>query len=561
MVPKSQRVASFAAARLRFRYRFRLRYRWLASRATTDRSPTIWRGAAVLPVARRLPRASRWANLPRVPCRTIILTLALLLGPWFGARAADRPNVILILADDLGWGDPRCYNPDSKIPTPHLDRLAAEGLRFLDAHSPSAVCTPTRYALLTGRYAWRTRLRRGVLWGYSPPLIEPDRPTLATFLRAHGYATACIGKWHLGLRYATPTPAEFGDTLQPQADPALIDWSQPLREGPPTAGFDYSFCIPASLDMVPYVYLENGRATAPPEGRTPGSRHQRQGGGGFWREGPIAPDFEIADCHPNLVRRALEYLRQRPAGEPFFLYLALTSPHDPWVPTAEFLGRSQAGPRGDFVAQVDDAVGQVLQVLDQRGLSRNTLVIFTSDNGAHWLPDERTSTRHAANGPWRGMKSDIYEGGHRVPFLVRWPARVRPGTASEAVIGLQDLFATLAEILDRPLPPRAAEDSVSFFRDLRGRGGSRRPPLVHHSIDGTFALRVGPWKLVDGSGSGGWTAAIRREPGQLYRLDRDPTESTNLWDSHSRRRTSLQRQLRDIRQGSLPNSPPHEPPR
>ncbi len=488
---------------------------------------------------------SRWFPLL---AGLVVLAGALLPAP--GRAASDpglRPNIVLILADDLGWGDPRCYNPGSKIPTPHLDRLAAEGIRFTDAHSPSAVCTPTRYGLLTGRYAWRSRLKNGVLFGYSPPLLAPDQATLASFLRGAGYETACVGKWHLGLEFVTREPAAFGDGGEPRADPALIDWSRPLRAGPHTAGFGYSYVIPASLDMVPYVYLENGKAVEPPSSRTPGDKSQRQGGGGFYRGGPIAPDFSIEGCQPRLLDRAETFLRRQATNRPFFLYFPLTSPHDPWVPTPEFRGRSGCGPRGDFVVQVDDTVGRIMAVLEERGLSRNTLLIFTSDNGAHWLPKEVQTTGHAANGPWRGMKSDAWEGGHRVPFLARWPGHVAPGTTSDATLGLQDAFATVADLLGRPLPKDAAPDSSSFRRALLGKTASPRPPLVQHSIRGTFVLRDGPWKLIDGADGGGWTAGKVPESAQLYHLGLDPAESTNLAPTEPRRLRRMQERLAEIR--------------
>ena len=465
-------------------------------------------------------------------CLQAVLCLALLVVP-FTARtlaAVSRPNIVVILADDLGWGDLRCYNPDSKIPTPHLDRLAAEGLRFNDAHTPSAVCSPTRYGLLTGRYAWRTRLRKGVLWGYSPPLIEPDRPTVASVLRDHGYTTAAVGKWHLGLTWATREPAEFGDDSKPAADPGLVDFTQPLRSGPLDLGFDHFFGIPASLDMDPYVYIANRRVVAPPTARIEGSKHQRQGGGGFWREGPAPPGFHPDQVLPTLAAEAGSFLRHQPTNRPFFLYLPLTAPHDPWVPTADFRGRSGAGDYGDFVTQVDATVGGILRILEERGLAQHTLVVFTSDNGAHWPPADIQRWDHRANGPWRGMKSDAFEGGHRVPFLVRWPARIKPGGTTEALVCLTDLLATFAEINDIRLPPGAGEDSRSFASVLRDPRRGGRNDLVHHSIQGVFAVRRGSWKLIEANGSGGWTSAKVETPAQLYDLASDPSETRNHFD-------------------------------
>ena len=458
-----------------------------------------------------------------------------------------KPNVVLILADDLGWGDLKCFNTNSLIPTPNLDRLASQGMRFTDAHSPSAVCTPTRYGIMTGRYAWRSRLKSGVLWGYSPPLIEDQQPTIATFLKNAGYQTACIGKWHLGLGWVTTKPTSFGDSSTPKADISLIDYSKPLTSGPHTLGFSYSFIIPASLDMDPYLFIENGQATALPTSRIDASKHQRQGGNGFWRAGPIAPDFTIEGCQPRLTQKAVEFIHSQSGSSktPFFLYFPLTSPHDPWVPTREFKGRNETGERGDFVMQMDDSVGKLMTALDEIGASQNTIFIFTSDNGAHWMPNGIDKSSHQANGKWRGMKSDAFEGGHRVPFIVRWPNQIKPNTATSRLIGLNDFMATVAEINKLP-PPSTAVDSVSFLNTLLGRRTSRSIPLVHHSVNGIFAIRSGHWKFIDAPGSGGWSQTQSNAPVQLYRLDHDPAETTNLALKHRSKMRELQTQLQII---------------
>jgi arylsulfatase A-like enzyme len=468
-----------------------------------------------------------------------------------------RPNIVLILADDLGIGDLHAYNPESRIPTPHLDRLAADGLRFTDMHSPSAVCTPTRYGLLTGRYAWRTRLKSGVLWGWSPPLIEAGRVTLPALLRERGYATAGFGKWHLGLGWATREPAAFGDGSKPGADPQVVEYERPLSGGPHTAGFDHYFGIPASLDMEPYVWIENDRCLAAPTDWCPGDEHQRQGGGGFYRAGPIAPGFRLEEVLPEITRRTVRYLEDHARKEerpPFFVYVPLSSPHDPWLPTPEFVGRSAAGPRGDFVMQTDASVGQILQALDQLALAENTLVVFTSDNGAHWLPGEVEQYRHAANGSWRGQKADIHEGGHRVPCLIRWPARLKPGTVTGHLACLTDFMATFADLGGVRLPPDAAEDSFSFAHVLldQAPSGSVRESLVLHSVQGMFALRRGGWKWIEGLGSGGFTAPAKIAPqpggpvGQLYDLYRDPAERENRAAAEPEVVTRLQAELAEI---------------
>ncbi|HIF39666.1 MAG TPA: hypothetical protein EYQ74_01035 [Planctomycetes bacterium] len=434
-----------------------------------------------------------------------------------------QPNLVVILADDLGLGDLGCYNAASKIPTPHLDGLARAGTRFTDAHSPSAVCTPTRYGLLTGRYAWRTRLKTGVLWGHDPCLIQTDRSTLADALAGAGYQTGAVGKWHLG--FGTENP---------------VDFAEPLHPGPLDLGFDEFFGIPASLDIPPYVYVLGDRAIQPPTVTVKGSAHRRQKGGGFWRKGPASPDFRHAEVLPRFGFRAVEFIERSvrtDPDKPFFLYLALSAPHTPWLPSEEFEGNSEVAHYGDFVSQVDGLVGDVLAALDRLGVGSETLVVFTSDNGSHWPDADIKRHGHDANLGYRGQKADIWEGGHRVPFLVRWPGRVPPATECADLLCLTDVYATLAALAQAPLGSDAAEDSFDQGAAFRGEAGRKpaRADVIHHSINGTFALRSGPWKLIEGLGSGGFTAPKTRAPeeggptGQLYHLGRDPYETRNLW--------------------------------
>jgi arylsulfatase A-like enzyme len=439
------------------------------------------------------------------------------------ARGGERtrpPNIVVILADDMGYGDPRCYNKDSKIPTPHMDRLAAQGMRFTDAHTPSSVCTPTRYGLLTGRYCWRTKLTRGVLLGYAPLLIERDRMTVASLLKQQGYTTACIGKWHLGL-----------------GDQEKADFSKPLRPGPNSVGFDYSFIIPASLDFPPYCFVENERATEAPTATIAASKSRREGGGGFWRGGAIAPSFKHIDVLPTLTDKAVGFIQKQGREKPFLLYFAMNAPHTPWLPTSAFRGKSRADYYGDYVVEVDAMVGRTLAELDKAGLAESTLVILTSDNGAHWLPSDIQKWGHRANGRLRGQKADIWEGGHRVPFIARWPGHVRPGAVSDELICLTDLLATTAAVVGAALPPDAGEDSFNILPTLRGekRTTPVRPAIVHHSGDGTFAIRQGSWKLALALGSHGFSSPrdVKPQPngprGQLYDLAKDPGEKNNLW--------------------------------
>jgi arylsulfatase A-like enzyme len=428
------------------------------------------------------------------------------------------PNIVVLLADDLGWGDPRCYNPASKIPTPNIDRLASEGMWFTDAHSPSGVCTPTRYGLLTGRYCWRTRLKQGVLQGYDPMLIEPGRPTVASFLRDMGYATGGFGKWHLGLGGSEKT-----------------DYAKPLRPGPVTAGFETYFGIPSSLDFPPYVFLDGDRTVELPTSRIGDSKEHRDGGEGFWRAGFIAPNFRHEDVLPKVTDRAVDFIRSQKPEKPFFCYVPFNSPHTPWVPVGEYQGKSGAGWYGDFVMATDAAIGRVLQALEQKGLDKNTIVIMTSDNGGHWLASDIEKWGHRSNAAWRGQKADIWEGGHRVPFIVRWPGKVKAGSKCDQTIVHTDLFATIAEVTGARLPEGAAEDSVSWLSLLKGGRKPVHEAIVLHSGNGLFGIRSGKWKLVDGLGSGGFTAPITEKPqpggpaGQLYDLQSDPGEQHNLY--------------------------------
>ncbi len=462
--------------------------------------------------------------------------------PTATLRTAEKPNIVIILADDLGIGDPSAYNPDSKVPTPNLDQVAAEGMRFNDAHSPSAVCTPTRYGLLTGRYSWRTRLKSGVLWGFSPALIEPERLTIASMLKQQGYFTAAVGKWHLGL-----------------GDQEKTDYTKPLRPGPLEAGFDTFFGIPASLDMEPYVFVRDDRPEELPTEEVEASRHRRQGGGGFWRAGPIAPSFRHIDVLPRIGEESVAIIQQEAEQDrPFFLYVPLSAPHTPWLPTDEYRGSSKAGYYGDFTAMVDVTIGQIIDALEQTGQKENTLLIVTSDNGSHWPVDDIEEFDHRANGPYRGQKADIHEGGHRVPFFARWPGKIEPGSTCDQTICLTDLLATCAAIVGQDLPEDAAEDSFNLLPLLLGESPSEpiRPATIHHSAQGMFAIRSGDWKLIEGLGTGGFTAPRSIDPstlgpedprGQLYNLAEDIAESNNLYNEHPEVVERLTKMLDEIR--------------
>ncbi|WP_164102411.1 sulfatase family protein [Candidatus Laterigemmans baculatus] len=479
-------------------------------------------------------------------------------------NTANRlPNILVVLADDLGFGDVSCNNPRSKIPTPHVARLAEEGMRFVDAHTPSAVCTPTRYGLLTGRYCWRTRLTERVLDGFDPPLIEPDRVTVASLLREQGYATACIGKWHLGMQWTDcdgePVPAVPTDRRGPPRGGLEVDYTVPLAGGPTAVGFDRYFGISASLNMSPFCYLENDRPH-----RLPVLPQPRMRDANFMAvdEGVRSPDFTIHGVMPRLAGEAIGFIEQHVAShpnQPFFLYTALTSPHLPVVTNAEYRGKSEAGEYGDFVVETDAFLGAMLETLDRTGLADNTLVIFTSDNGGlyhYWQAQETDDVahykirgraayirefEHQSNAHLRGTKADIWEGGHRVPFIVRWPGHTPAGAVSEQLVELTDLIATAAAIVGVELPPGAGPDSRNILPALLESEPDEpvREFSIHHSLWGEFAIRQGPWKLIPSRGSGGFTVPRELDPeteggplGQLYHLESDPSETTNLYDDH-----------------------------
>ncbi len=450
----------------------------------------------------------------------------------------SRPNIIYILADDLGYGDIKAMSDSSLIPTPNLDKMIARGISFTDAHSNSSVSTPTRYGTLTGRYAFRTRLKSGALAGHEPALIEPGRETAATLLRKNGYKTACIGKWHLGLDW------ERVDAWKPLyegwpwdlKETSNVDYTKPVKGGPDEHGFDYSYILPASLDIQPYVYIENGKLTSSNLSHI----EEWQGERGEWfRQGDVADNFSHQDCLQHFADRAVKYLEEETkTGEPYFLYFPITAPHTPWMPTEEFRGKSGAGIYGDFVCMVDDVVGQIYEALEKSGNADNTLVIFTSDNGSHWKDTDIAQYGHKANGVLKGMKSDLWEGGHRIPFIATWPEVIEPGQTSDQMVCSTDFLATCAAITNTPLAEDAGEDSYSFFHALKGEEDAinGRKTMIYHSADGHFGFRSAQWALLACKGSGGWSLfesnAQQLPDMQLYDLSDDIRQERNLFESH-----------------------------
>lgn len=463
--------------------------------------------------------------------------LAFLPNCTFRRGTKKLPNIVLILADDLGYGDVHALNPQSKIPTPNLDALANEGIVFTDAHSNSAVCTPTRYGILTGRYAWRSRLQSGVLAGYAPPLIPKNRLTLAGLLNKAGYVSACVGKWHLGLQWGTKDGYRYDDDWNASGE--HVDFTAPVKGGPRQVGFDYFYGIASSLDIPPYVYIENETALGTPVGWTKG-----QDGYGFFRPGPMGQGFDHGKVLSQLTTKCLSFMEEqtRTGQNPFFLYYAMTAPHTPILPEKAFEGRSGLGPYGDFVVQVDDAVGKILTKLRELKIDRETLVIFTSDNGpspaANFL--HLNHLGHFPSYIYRGAKADIYEGGHRIPLLARWTGKIPAKSQYDHPVCLTDFMATFAQLIGDKLPPNAGEDSVSFLPALLGKTKQPlRADLIHHSINGSFSIRQGKWKLELCPSSGGWSAPtpqqafeMRLPMLQLYDLSFDLKEQHNLQDQY-----------------------------
>ena len=494
-----------------------------------------------------------------------LLSIPMCLGQHVSAQTAEqaksasqqKPNIIFILADDMGYGDVSAYNKDSHIQTRHIDQMAANGVMFTDAHSCSAVSTPTRYGILTGRYNWRSSLKSGVLYGYSRPIIPTTRSTMASMLKANGYTTACIGKWHLGWNWGTKPGHEKPDANALNDED--VDYSKPITNGPADLGFDYFYGFCGSLDMAPYVYIENRQPTTTQIGTVPAGKKP-----GFWRAGAIGNDFNHQDCLPNLTHRAVDYINRHAQDErPFFLYLPQPAPHTPILPAEAFKGKTGLGDYGDFVLMVDDVVGQVREALRRNAIDSNTIVVFTTDNGcspAGGIP-EMGAKGHHANYIWRGMKADLFDGGHRVPTIVEWGNSAGRGTCTQTVC-LNDFYASFAALNHYPLKDNEAEDSYNILPLIRNphHMPTIREATVHHSIRGEFAIRKGDWKLLCSPSSGGWSypkpgvdkeAIAQLPPIQLYNMKDDPTESKNVYQEHpeivSELKDLLQKYIREGR--------------
>jgi arylsulfatase A len=462
----------------------------------------------------------------------IFLLCDLLCSVNHSLAGAPPPNIIVILVDDMGYGDPGCYNPQSKIATPNIDRLASEGRRFTDAHAPGPLCHPSRYGLMTGQHPFRTDVSK---WP-KQPLIKKNQTTIASLLKSAGYRTAMVGKWHLGFE-------EDG-------------YDQALPGGPIDCGFGHFFGFRASTDIPPYFYLRGDRAVTPPTNEI--AEHHTEGlapiQGEFWKGGNIAPDVELKDVLPHFTDEAMTVIRRHAKEEstqPLMLYLALTAPHTPWLPSPEFRNRSQAGMYGDFAMMVDAMIGRVLQTLDDAKLADNSIVIFTSDNGPVWYPEDVQRTGHDSLGGLRGMKNSHWEGGHRIPFIVRWPGKVQAGSTSDQLVCFTDVMATLADVVGTELPDEAGPDSISFLPSLLGR--KPEVSLRRNSLVIGKSIRSGPWKYIEGRESNlfmrqdsGTFPTKDNPPGQLYNLADDLRETKNLANERAEIVIKLQMELARI---------------
>ena len=452
--------------------------------------------------------------------------------------AADElPNILVILVDDMGYGDPGCFNHQSKIPTPYIDSLAARGMRFTDAHAPGPLCHMSRYGLMTGRYPLRTNVNR---WP-TEPLIEQGQETIATLLKKANYHTAMVGKWHCGFK-------ENG-------------YDKPLPGGPVDVGFDSFFGIRASTDIPPYFYIRDSNAIDPPSESIQANSSEGWSPiqGEFWRAGSIAPGLQLKEVLPRFTNEAIDVIDQhigdpQHKSKPLMLYLAYPAPHTPWLPSEEFKGKSGAGMYGDFLMMVDTMIGRVLKKLDDVSMSENTLVIFTSDNGPVWYEEDVDRFDHDCSGGLRGMKADAWECGHRMPFIVSWPKQVKPRTVSGKLISFCDLLATFAELTGQELLEDAGPDSFSFLSALLQKPTARkqRDSLVLKSGRGHLTIRQGKWKYIDSLGSGGFSKPNKVDPkrgkpnAQLYDLQADLEESDNLIEEHPEIASQLKGEMQKI---------------
>ncbi|MDB4459102.1 arylsulfatase [bacterium] len=490
----------------------------------------------------------------------LALSICILMTMSFPAtlQAADQhPNVIILYADDMGVADVSYGNKEAKIQTPNIDRLANQGLAFTDGHSSSGICTPSRFAMLTGQHHWRRF--HGIANAFGGPVFEEGDFTIAGMFKEKGYRTACFGKWHLGWDFDAIRKPGVEKKDWPNAE--SYDWTKRFPGGPLERGFDHYFGD-GTINFPPYCWIEGDRFLTIPT--KPVIKSKPLAGGGSFRPGPMAESWSPYDILPTITEKTVEWIGKQKADKPFFAYLAFNSPHYPIVPNKEFQGESKAGFYGDFMIETDAMVGKVLDALDKQGLTENTMVIFTADNGAETHAFERLKEfGQWSSGKFRGVKRDIYEGGHRVPFIVRWPDKIKAGSVSNEVVNQVDLAATFAAMIDHPLETEEAIDSYNLLPLLMGKNHNRplRTATVQNTSPNKFALRQGDWILIDtASGSAkkesksylqhfGLEGYGKENPGLLFNLKNDPGQSKNLYADHPQRVESMRNLLKRYTNG------------
>ena len=495
--------------------------------------------------------------------------------PDSGNEINPKPNIVIIFADDMGYGDVSALNSEARTHTPAIDSLISEGIAFTEAHASASVCTPSRYGLLTGRYAFRSDLGAASgINGFHPSVIEPGRETLASLLKSAGYNTACIGKWHLGVNWQTKD-----GSAQPRQDQETlysnVDYSKKVSGGPNDFGFDYSFIHTASLDIVPYLFIRNHEVVDPDMILTtdhyPTRMEDTEYGfdkmhtrdhdvywekGVWWRNGEMSRSFRIEDCHSKIVNEGIAFIDKqadKQTEEPFFLYLSLTGPHTPWVPAEQFEGKSNVGVYGDFVLNIDNTVKQIKEALSNNGILDNTMIIFASDNGGYWPMEEVELYAHDSNWGRKGQKGDVWDGGHHIPLVISWPDKIKQSLEYPHLISLTDFYATFREMTRQKQEENSGEDSFSFWKVLNSQTHEPiRHSMVHHSASRFYAIRSENWKYIDGLGSGGFSHPTRLNPekngprSQLYNVKNDPHESQNLFFKHPEKVSELSSMLHKI---------------
>jgi len=453
------------------------------------------------------------------------------------SQAQNQPNIIYILADDMGSGDVMVYNKEAKFPTPHIDKMASEGVMFTDVHTSSSVCTPTRYGIITGRYSWRTPLKSGVTQGWSDHIIDTERTTVASYLKAKGYATAMIGKWHLGMDWTSK------DGKKVNKRGANVDLKAPIKNGPNAVGFDYYYGISASLNMDPHAYIENTILQGDDLRFFTDTKEVNKILGSGGKAGWLDMSFKRDEVMQTFTNKAISWMKEVTAKkEPFFLYFPLNAPHSPIVPSDKFKGKSGLSDHGDFCMDVDDTVGQIIAAVEEMGLSENTLIVFTADNGVSPRANLKAMADqgHFSSYIYRGLKGSLYEGGHRVPFVVKWPKKIKKSFETDYLSCTTDLLATVADLLGDKLPDNVGEDSRSFLPVLLGekKEDSYRGAIVHHSDAGVFSIRKDQWKLIFDKGAGSRRSDPKDKPVinpgeiQLFNMESDVVESTNVASSN-----------------------------